>query len=141
MRLFALLPPLFGAFAFGTFALGAGLDDSHGNINPQDNDTAMPQPKPGQSVADFIDMYFPDDDADEGQGEETQPDLTKRNYTNSKGVMISQWTNDTGGVEEDYEIDVDFSSCTSSLTFSTQVGIFTNSRGVSINGRSRSLHC
>lgn len=138
MKYIALLPALFGASA-----LSAGStypsSGSQGNINPQDNSTAMPQPQPGQSVADFLNMYFPDDDddTDEGQGEETQPDLTKRNYTSTKGVVTSTWTNDTGTVEQDYEIDLDLSPCDSGLNFSTEVGVFTTSTGPSIFGRTR----
>ena len=139
MRSIALLPALFRASA-----LGAGLPypsaGSQSSINPQDNSTAMPQPKPGQSVADFLNMYFPDDDdddddddnADEGQGEETQPDLTKRNYTSNKGIVTSTWTNDTGTVGQDYEIDLDLSPCDSGLNFSTEVGVFTTSNGLPI---------
>ena len=136
MKYIALLPAIFGAFA-----LSAGVPyspaGSQGSINPQDNSTAMPLPKPGQSVADFLNMLFPDDDddADEGQGEESQPDLTKRNYTESKGIVTSKWTNVTGTMEQDYEIDLDLSPCDSGLNFSTEVGVFTTATGPSLFGR------
>ena len=138
MKYVALLPALFGAFA-----LSAGLPyspaGSQSSINAQDNSTAMPLPKPGQSVADFLNMYFPndDDDADEGQGEESQPDLTKRNYTSNKGIITSKWTNDTGPMEQDYEIDLDLSPCNSGLNFSTEVGVFTTATGPPITGQTR----
>lgn len=136
MKYIALLPALFSAFALsaGPMYPSTGTQSS---ISPQENDTAMPAPKPGQSVEDFVEMYFTDVTGDE-QGEETQPDVTKRNFTSNKGVMISKWTNNTAGtVEEDYEIDVDFSPCDSGMNFSTEVGVFTTKRGTPVTGRPR----
>ena len=139
MTYLALLPALFGAFTLSANS-PYSLAGSQSSINPQDNSTALPLPKPGQSVLDFLNMYFPDDDdddADVGQGEETQPDLTKRNYTSSKGIVTSKWINDTGTVEQDYEIDLDLSLCESGLNFSTEAGVFTNSSGPSVFPRAR----
>ncbi|MDI1489107.1 MAG: hypothetical protein OHK93_008385 [Ramalina farinacea] len=135
MKYVALLPAFFGAHALSAGVPYSPAGSQGSSINPQDNSTAMPLPKPGQSVADFLDIYFPDDDddGDEGQGEESQPDLTKRNYTESKGIVTSKWTNVTGTVEQDYEIDLDLSPCDSGLNFSTEVGVFTSATGITAN--------
>lgn len=90
-----------------------------------------PAPATGQSVGQWIDQIFGDlDDSFTTSGNQSAG-TAKRGYSNSGGLHISTWTNDTEKIA--YNITVDFSNTCSGLNYSTDIGVYTFTNGTTTN--------
>ncbi|MCJ1456421.1 hypothetical protein MMC28_006782 [Mycoblastus sanguinarius] len=90
-----------------------------------------PPPAVGQSVGEWIDQIFDDLDNSSAPFVNQSAATAKRDYSESDGLHISTWTNDTEKIS--YNITVDFSDTCTGLNYTTDIGVYTFTNGTTTN--------
>lgn len=106
-----------------------------------DNLLTFPLQPEGESVGQFLDQLFGDDNATAvaEPAIAAKRNVQQRSYSESYGLHTSTWQNTTGGKTVSYNISVDFTKCGHGLKLTDDVGVYTFTNGTTSNATLRDL--